>query len=80
MYTRVCNENIRLVKPDKCGIVLKELFSQQHLLQEHSMDILKGLNPQQRQAVDIEHKCYEIQFDKLERHRSIMMTAPLEII
>lgn len=44
------------------------------------MDILKGLNPQQRQAVDIEHKCYEIQFDKLERHRSIMMTVPLEII
>ncbi len=31
-------------------------------------------------SVDTEHKCYEIQFDKMERPRNIMMVAALEII
>lgn len=67
---------------------MKQFEDNEHVLKEvDSPTICEGSRVSHKHwgegtvlAVDTEHKCYEIQFDKLERPRSIMMTAPLEII
>lgn len=67
---------------------LKQFESNEHVLKEVDNPTIKeGCRVSHKHwgegtvlAVDTEHKCYEIQFDKMERPRSIMMSAPLEII
>jgi DNA helicase-2/ATP-dependent DNA helicase PcrA len=76
------------IEPEKKEMFKKRIENSEHFLyEENEKNITVGtrvrhpyLGDGTVQLVDVEHKCYEILFDKVGTPRNIMMTMELEII
>jgi DNA helicase-2/ATP-dependent DNA helicase PcrA len=76
------------IEPEKKEMFKKRIENSEHFLhEENEKNITVGTRVRHQylgdgtvQLVDVEHKCYEILFDKVGTPRSIMMTMELEII